>query len=526
MKLEKTILTELIEYNRNGSYPWHMPGHKRRMQTIFPELVDNPFSIDMTEIEGLDEFHHPEGIIKNAFEKAAKVYGSDVSFYLINGATCGILAAISAVCKAGDQIIVARNCHTSVYHAIELLHLKPVYVLPDWNEELQMFGGVKPERIKKAIKHNPLAKAVFIVSPTYEGVVSDVDKIAKIAHKNKMPLIVDEAHGAHFEYMTNVNEAISTTNYKELPLPAIKESADLVIESLHKTLPAMTQCAIMHVKSNLVDLSRLKEFLSIYQSTSPSYVFMATMEACIEKMDHERDGLFIIYKELLTEYRKKFSELNYIHLVDFSDFKRFWAKSYDIGKLVFSVANCGIKKDDKIVPFTGKMLGQILDEEYGQIVEMMADDYVIAMTSIADTKEAFQMLFEAVSLIDHELIDLSSCADMYNVTRIPYDSLPECKMDIGTAMDMKKKVIHLFEANGKISGDYVYVYPPGIPIVTPGEVLTGNIIQKIYESVAGNLNVKGIIIDETKNKEDESWLKISVIDDSKHYLKKKLFNRR
>lgn len=524
--MEKTILGELIEYNRNGSYPWHMPGHKRRFQTIFPELVDNPFLIDMTEIKGLDEFHNPEGIIKDAFLKAAKIYGSDASFYLVNGSTCGILAAISSVCKQGDRIIVARNCHTSVYHAIRLLHLKPVYIMPEWNEQLQMFGGVKPEVIKKAVKANPLAKAVIIVSPTYEGVVSDVEKIARIVHKDKMPLIVDEAHGAHFEFMSNVNESISSANYKDLPLPAIKQSADIVIESLHKTLPAMTQCAILHVKSSFINIDKVKEFLSIYQSSSPSYVFMASMEACIEKMDHERDGLFIIYKELLLEYRKKLSELKNIHLVSVSDFKKNNAYSYDIGKLVFSVRNCGIKTGDKIEPFTGKMLGNILDEEYGQIVEMAADSYVIAMTSVADSKDAFQLLYEALMTIDNELIDLTEIADMYNEDVINYGRIPEYKMDMVRAMDSGQSMVDLCDAVGKISGEYVYVYPPGIPVVTPGEVFSKEIIKELHEGIKRGLNVKGI----TKEayKDGEYRLSVHVVSDVKDNVKrrKRIFNRR
>lgn len=282
--MEYSILNGINAYNTEGCYPWHMPGHKRRLNTIFPELVNSPFSIDVTEVEGLDEFHQPEGIIKEAFGKAAAIYGSHKSYYLVNGATCGILAAISAVCKQGDSLIVARNCHKSVYNAIRLLKLRPIYVVPEWNATLEMFGALTPETVKKAIKTHPEAKAVIMVSPTYEGVVSDIEKIVKNAHKASIPLIVDEAHGAHFEFMANVNETISTTNYNNVPDPAIRLGADIVIESLHKTLPAMTQCAILHENSKLVDRKRLEEFLSIYQSSSPSYVFMAATEACIEKM--------------------------------------------------------------------------------------------------------------------------------------------------------------------------------------------------------------------------------------------------
>lgn len=387
--MEHPILNGIIEYNTEACYPWHMPGHKRRLNTIFPELVKNPFSIDVTEIDGLDEFHQPEGIIKEAFEKAATIYGSHKSYYLVNGSTCGMMAAISAVCKQGDSLIVTRNCHKSVYNAIRLLKLRPVYVKTEWNDELEMFGAVTPEAVKKAIKTHPEVKAVVIVSPTYEGVVSDVEKIAKMAHKASIPLIVDEAHGAHFEFMANVNETISTTNYYNVPDPAIRLGADIVIESLHKTLPAMTQCAILHENSRLIDSKRLEEFLSIYQSSSPSYVFMASMEACIEKMDHERDGQFIIYKSLLSEYRKRFGQLKNIHLVEENDFKKQGIYDYDDGKLVFSVRNCGISGEEGIEPVNGVMLGDILRKEYGQMMEMAGGSYVIAMTSIADSKEGF-----------------------------------------------------------------------------------------------------------------------------------------
>lgn len=489
--MEHSILNGIIAYNTEGCYPWHMPGHKRRLNTIFPELVNNPFSIDVTEVEGLDEFHQPEGIIKETFEKAADIYGSHKSYYLVNGATCGILAAISAVCKQGDSLIVARNCHKSVYNAIRLLKLRPIYVVPEWNATLEMFGALPPETIKKAIKTHPEAKAVIVVSPTYEGVVSDIEKIAKHAHKASIPLIVDEAHGAHFEFMANVNETISTTNYNNVPDPAIRLGADIVIESLHKTLPAMTQCAILHENSKLINRKRLEEFLSIYQSSSPSYVFMAATEACIEKMDHERDGRFIIYKELLAEYRKKFSQLKHIHLVEENDFKKQGIYDYDDGKLVFSIRYCGMKTEESIVPLNGVLLGEILHKEYGQMMEMAGGSYVIAMTSIADSKEAFEALYQAMETIDNRLIYLPITAD----TTV-YKMLPDYGMAIDKALDRAHENVPVSEAEGRISGEFIYVYPPGIPIIAPGEVVSKDIIREIRKSIEKGLNIKGIIQEE------------------------------
>ena len=486
--MEQPILHGLIEYKTEGCYPWHMPGHKRRLNTIFPELVENPFLIDVTEVGNLDNFHHPEGIIQSAFGRAAKIYGASKSYYLVNGSTCGILAVISAICRPGDSLIVARNCHKSVYHAIRLLNIKPVYILPKWNNELEMFGGIDCNEVKKNIKEHPEVKGVIIVSPTYEGVVSDIEKIAKIAHKFNKPLIVDEAHGAHFEFMANVNETISTTDYRKVPDPAIRLGADIVIESLHKTLPAMTQCAILHENSQLVDRRRLEEFLSIYQSSSPSYVFMASMEACIEKMDHERDGLFIIYKELLAEYRKRFSQLEHIHLVDETDFKRNCVCGYDDGKIVFSVKNCGIIEGETIIPLNGVMLGKILEEEYGQMMEMAGGSYVIAMTSVADSKEAFEALYQAIETIDGQLTDFETMSD-----NILYGKLPERNMEITEARNKSMEEISFTEAVGRMSGEYVYIYPPGIPIVAPGEVFSEEILNEIKKNVNNGFHVRGIL---------------------------------
>lgn len=530
--MEQPILNGLIEYHTKGSYPWHMPGHKRQLQTIFPDVVDNPFSIDVTEVEGLDELHNPTGIIKESLEQAGNIYGSDASYYLVNGSTVGILAAISSVCKQGDTIIVARNCHTSVYHAIRLLHLNPVYIVPEWNDEMELFASMPVSTVKKAVKEHPEAKGVVMVSPTYEGVVSDIEKIAQTVHKAKMPLIVDEAHGAHFEYMSNVNETISSIHYKNFPMPAIRLGADIVVESLHKTLPAMTQCAVMHVKGSLVDRERLQEFLSIYQSSSPSYVFMASMEACITKMDHERDGLFIIYKELLNEYRKRFSQLQHIHLVDVGDFKKNSIYGYDIGKFVFSVKNCGIKNGEHIVPFTGIHFGQMLNEEYGQMMEMCTDSYVIAMTSVADTKNGFEALYKAMETIDSQLIDLTELADMYYDRILTYQRIPEVKMGIGQAGDEPKCKVILEEAAGKISGTYIYAYPPGIPIVTPGEVISKEIVKELLQAVKMGMHIRGLIYpEEDANGEiDDRQIQVQIVQGkTKQSVKKnrkRFFNRR
>lgn len=471
---EQPIYEKLVEHAKTGGYPWHMPGHKRKWDCP----IENPFMYDITEIEGMDEFHAPNGMIREAYTRAAKIYGSDESFYLVNGGTSGILSAISAVCREGDKIILARNCHRSVYHAVRLLRLQPIYIYPEYIKEFNICGGIRPMDIKELIKEYPEVKAVVLVSPTYEGVVSDIEKIAKILHKDNIPLIVDQAHGAHFEFMWNIDETLSDTGDMEFPVPALRLGADIVIESLHKTLPALTQTAILHIKSTLVDKERLKEFLSIYQTTSPSYVLMASIDYCIDKMHHEADDAFIRYKELLNRYRKYFKELKHIRMVFKSDVKHYGGVSYDVGKFVFSVKGLNI---------TGNELAEELSHNYGQVVELVGINYVVVMTSVADDEAAFEMLRQAIFSIDEQVeeTDVEDDIDIYSF-RMDMETIP------AVAMDSPKEMIFLSESKGRISGTYVCVYPPCIPILVPGEVVSAEAIYVIRKCISKKLNVKGI----------------------------------
>ena len=226
------LLEKLQEYRAEDMYPFHMPGHKRK-----PLPFPNPYSIDITEIDGFDNLHHAEGILKEAQERAADLYGSKECFYLVNGSTCGLLAAICAATKKRDKVLVARNCHKAVYHALYLNELQAEYIYPVITKS-GIQGQIEPEQVKKALLLNPDIAAVILTSPTYEGVVSDINAIAGIAHERGIPLIVDEAHGAHLGFGAG------------FPENAVRQGADAVIMSLHKTLPSFTQTALLHLCSS------------------------------------------------------------------------------------------------------------------------------------------------------------------------------------------------------------------------------------------------------------------------------------
>lgn len=238
MKERPNLLKRLKEYGDSDFYPFHMPGHKRQYRDPFLSEFPNPFSIDITEINGFDNLHHPEGILKDSMEWAAEIYGSDKTYYLVNGSSCGILSAISATVDSRGTILMSRNCHKSAFHGVFLNQLNAKYIYPQFISEMGLQGGILAEDVEGLLKKYPDIDAVLVVSPTYDGVVSDIKAIAQVVHRFGVPLIVDEAHGAHFSFGKN----------NGFPVSALDLGADIVIQSLHKTLPSLTQTALLHAR--------------------------------------------------------------------------------------------------------------------------------------------------------------------------------------------------------------------------------------------------------------------------------------
>lgn len=460
--MNKPIYDKLNSSYLDNVYPWHMPGHKRKIDVF----KNNIYRVDITEIDGYDNLHHPEGIIKDSMEMATKMYNTKESIYLVNGSTCGNLASISSTCNINDKILMARNCHKSVYNAVRLLGLNPVYVYPEYRDEIQMLGGIDSDKIKSLLEENSDIKVVFLTSPTYEGVVLDITKIAKVIHSKNAILIVDEAHGAHFRY----------SDY--FPRSAVEEGADIVIQSLHKTLPSMTQTAILHICSDRVDKERIKDYLSIYESSSPSYVMMASIDYCLGYLREDGQKLFKEYTNNLNYFRSEFNKLDKIQLIGLNNFAPCNVKDYDRGKLVFSTVGTN---------YTGEMLYEELLEEYKLQMEMSASSYVIAMTSIMDTKDDYLRLLDALCDINNKMtvnnVQTQELFDNKDVVTVLKPSV---------ACGKKRNKVIFEESKEKICGEYIYVYPPGIPIIVPGEQISENIINTIKKYIELGLNIKGI----------------------------------
>lgn len=460
--MERPIFDTLVEYCDEEKYPWHMPGHKR--QAI--DVLDKPYHFDVTEVPGLDEYHTPTGIIKKAQKKAAKLYGVYDSFFLVNGSTSGILAAVKACCEAGERLLLTRNCHISVYNAIELLRLNAGYVMPEIDSKLNVYGAVTPEAIEEGLNRWRDISAVIVTSPTYEGVVSDIEEIARVVHKYGKPLIVDEAHGAHLKFMPH-----------HFPKSAIDMGADIVIQSLHKTLPAFTQSAIIHRASDMIKADDLFHAVSMFQTTSPSYLLMAGMDHAIELAVTETERIKSYIDDLLW-LRSKLKNLNNISLFEGDK------DQYDIGKLVLSA-----KRD-------GRWLYDELSKR-GQIPEMYGGDHVLLMTTFMDERSAFEGLLKHLSEIDGEcsLKKEDDKDDKLIRGFVPINGFyPDTACTIYEAVKRRSDSVYvkLQKAVGHIAADYVYAYPPGIPILAPGELITDEALGIIIQSVDKELNLKGI----------------------------------
>lgn len=460
------LYEELTRYSGRDYYPMHMPGHKRNEQML---SMVNPYTIDITEVEGFDNLHQAEGILKHLMSRVSALYKSKKSYLLVNGSTSGILAGIAAVVNKGDKILISRNSHKSVYDAILLNQLRPIFIYPEQVEDAPIFGGISPDLIKEMLIKHPDITLVVITSPTYEGVVSDIETISRIVHEHGALLIIDEAHGAHFGF------------YKEFPISAVTLGADIVIQSLHKTLPSFTQTALLH--SNRPDYSlRLEKYLNIYQSSSPSYLLMAGIDKCISLLEEHSTALFSLFYNRLDSFYNKSMRYENIRILTSSIVGKIDIYGMDPSKLtIYTEHKC-----------SGMYIEKLLREKYHIIMEMCTNEYVLGITSICDTDEGFDRLSNALLEIDWEISKLAarskdSYNSFYNLSKpvqilAPYETL-----------EYKSEVISLTESQGRIANSNIGFYPPGIPLIIPGERIDKELINMLEEAINKGYMVTGLI---------------------------------
>ncbi len=454
------LFDKLRKYSESDYLPMHMPGHKRRLMDC-----GNPYSIDLTEIDGFDDLHHAEGILRDAEERAAGLYCSEETHYLVNGSTAGILSAISGCTSFGGTLLMARNSHKSAYHAAFLKRLRTIYLYPKAavgypqdTGEWGINGSISPDDVEKALEACPEIQAVFLTSPTYDGVVSDVRAIGAMVHRHGLPLIVDAAHGAHFPFSFH------------FPEDAVVGGADVVIHSVHKTLPALTQSALIHLNGSRIDREKIRKYLAIYQTSSPSYVLMAGIDDCLEWVE-KNPGAFDVFWEELQRLREGLQTLEHLRLIT--------VPGMDESKILLSPDGTGLD---------GRELSGILRREYHIELEMACASYVCAISTVADTRESLGRLFHAFQEVDVSLAGTGG-----GLRRIMDTVIPTiCVCTIHEAEEREKELCSVEESEGRISGGFIMLYPPGIPILVPGELIDAKLLDRIRGYLRGGYGLHGI----------------------------------
>lgn len=532
--MKQYINTALEKYIEKGTYPWHMPGHKRQPEAS--DMWSAVYAHDFTEAKDLDDMHAPEDFIADSLGELRRVYGTYRTYMLVNGSTSGIMTAVHSVCRRGDVVLVARNCHKAVYNAVCMLGLRPEYIMPACVEVKDgsakrcdcsqregvtgIPGDISCEKLKAQLNELVAAGkkpcAVVVTSPTYEGIISDIAAIAELLHRYGIYLIVDEAQGAHLRFMVKRRDC---GDYVRTHRTAMECGADIVIESLHKTMPALTQTSLLHVMTPELD-ARVRRYLQIFQTSSPSYIFMQSMEKAVAFGENEEQA-FAEYEAKLSEFRSRCGTLRNIRLLSPATGEHGEVCGYDEGRLVFVINNgayvdCDILADasqaecssaeavtDKCtsakIPLTGPLLADILADKYGLVVEMAAVNYVICISSVVDSGESYDILYEAVSEIDamtgtagdDGLGKAHGDGDIGCEVMMPVKP-PIQEMIPGDAWNMPSEQVRLPMSEGRTAAEFVYAYPPGIPVVVPGELIDAGIVADIQRKLDGGLHVSGV----------------------------------
>lgn len=452
------ILDKLLEIQEKNAYPLHMPGHKRNLEFIPYDLR----TMDITETGEVDNLHDPKDIIARSQKAMAELLGAEDSFYLVNGGSGGTVAAVLGCCNPGDRVLVASNCHKSVYNALVLSGVKPVYITPQITEE-SLCGGISIRDMFRAFDDYDF-KAMIITSPTYEGFTCNIKTIADIVHKHNSILIVDECHGAHFVFSD------------DFPHSALSDGADIVINSWHKTLPCLNQAAVLSIKSDRIDKHRIQEAVSMMNTTSPSYPILASMDYARELLTTDKN-LFTKYLEVLTDARHELAHCKVLKLVNDSIKGENDIFDLDISKFTIMVRT----------EMTGKELADILLDKYNIQVEMAGPHHIIAMTSVADDPRGIKKFVKAIQDIDKKVE--RKFIDKLPLTTKPVQEPVMLPRDVYFA---EKETVSLNNAVGKIPAGIIMPYPPGIPLVALGEEFTAEHLEKIRILQSLNVNIIGI----------------------------------
>lgn len=448
---DKTPLLDAItEFIETKPAYFRIPGHRleRGISQRWTDKVGKEiFAYDVTETPFTDDLHSPEGAIKEAEELLKELYGADKSFFLVNGTTCGNEAMILSAAFEGQEIMIARNAHKSAMMGLIISGAKPVYVMPEVFDEWGLQGGIRPESVRKTFKEHPKCRALFLVSPSYYGITSDLKEIADICHEYGAMLLVDEAHGGHLYF------------HEGIPAGALEQGADMCVQSMHKVTGALTQSSVLHIKSKLADCERVAANLHIVQSTSPNYLLMTSLDCA--RYELAMHGHEMVEQALeLAEYAgKKINAISGFQCMSDEAVKMSGIAGLDKTRLVISAKELGL---------TGFALEELLFEQYAVNMELADYENVLAIVTYANTKAEIERLIEACKSISKEYFvkEEKSCKPPI------FPKLPKQVLTPRQAYFSATQEAAWQQAVGRISAEMIAPYPPGIPIIYPGELIT------------------------------------------------------
>lgn len=445
-----SLYKRLLSYTQKGYLPMHMPGHKRKQPDFLQSLGAN---LDITEIPGFDNLHDPQGILKDSMDRAAKIFHASCSRYLVASTTAGILSGMYALYRPGSTIVMARNCHVSVYHGAELLRAKSKYVYPAFDRQKGIYTALNPDEVQKVLSQTENPSMLVLTSPTYEGIVSDLKSIVRIAHRFQVPVLIDAAHGAHFGF---------ASGFPESPLCS---GADIVVQSLHKTLPSLTGTAIAHI-SKQATIEKFDHALSIFQTSSPSYLLLASIDGCVHWLETDGERALNLWSDQLDKLREQTKELLFCKIYSSDDFPD--AYDFDKGKLMIAAKNgCSC----------GKIIYETLRRQFMIEPETATDTFCLLMTSPMDSQSDYQRLFRALQKIDKQIMSMDLPVISHSE---PIKSQPV--LPIAEALGESNEMVPLRQSVNRICAEYVLLFPPDCPILVPGEKITESHINTILSA--------------------------------------------
>jgi len=479
----------LIQHADKDPVSFHMPGHKGAAlykELGYSEFLQKIMDCDVTEIPGADNLFQAEGVLKAVMDRYTGLYGVRRSYVLINGTSCGIIASILAAVPRGGKLIMARNCHKSVFNALSLGAINPVYAYTESIPEHNIAGPVSAGEIERLLDAHPDAAAVILPSPNYYGICSDIGKISEAVHGRGKILIMDQAHGAHLKFFSKFAPDIEIDGHK-LPKPAEEQGADIVINSTHKTLGSFTQSAVLNVVTDRIDCELLEDRLQALESSSPSYLLMASMDINADILEKRGKEKIRSWAEELQGFYRRAKDIPGLKMIRPDG-------AFDFTK---------IDVDMSVYGLSGAALEELLIEE-NIFPELHAGKILMLMTGIGNTSKHYARLLDALLSIAEksrqEAAGPESCPTLSSGTGY---AKPETNAELRDAPDTSKPLelcpvpeksrkVKLEDAAGLVCGSAIIPYPPGIPIVCPGERLTEEMLVYIKKMRMAGEKVIGV----------------------------------